>query len=220
MSAIRLQNLVKIFPGGVRAADDVSFDVANGERVVLVGPSGCGKTTLLRLIAGLETPTTGFIVFDGRMARDLPPQKRGVAMLFQQPALYPHLNVRRNLAFTLKFQKLDKAEIASRVAETAAMLGIDELLERKPWELSGGQQQRVALGRTIIRRPKILLLDEPLSHLDAALRDQMRREIIGQQERLGAAMIYVTHDRAEANAVGHRIIEMDNGRVRQIQNCR
>ncbi|MGA2062281.1 MAG: ABC transporter ATP-binding protein, partial [Thermoguttaceae bacterium] len=217
MAALVLENLVKTFPGGIRALDGVSLDVADGERVVLFGPSGSGKTTALRLIAGLEHPSGGTISIDGRIVNRLPPQQRDVAMVFQQHSLYPHLSVFGNLAFGLKLRRLGKAEIQSRVAETAAVLGIADLLKRKAWELSGGQRQRVALGRAIVRRPKIFLLDEPLSHLDAGLREQMRHEIVRlQQERLQATMIYVTHDQTEAMTIGQRIIALNNGRVQQI----
>jgi multiple sugar transport system ATP-binding protein len=217
MAALTLQNLVKIFPGGIRALDDLSLDVADGERVVLAGPSGSGKTTALRLIAGLEHPTAGNIAIDGRIVDHLPPQQRDVAMVFQHHSLYPHLSVYGNLAFGLKLRRLGKTEIQRRVAETAAILGIANLLKRKPWELSGGQRQRVALGRAMVRRPKIFLLDEPLSHLDTGLREQMRHEIVRlQQERLRTTMIYVTHDQTEAMTMGRWIVALNNGRVQQI----
>jgi multiple sugar transport system ATP-binding protein len=217
MASLALQNLVKIFPGGVRALDDISLHVSDGERVVLFGPSGSGKTTALRLIAGLENPSHGEIYIDGRIVNSLAPQQRDVAMVFQQHSLYPHLSVFGNLAFGLKLRRMGRAEIQHRVAETAAVLGIENLLKRKAWELSGGQRQRVALGRAIVRRPKIFLLDEPLSHLDAGLREQMRHEIVRlQQERLRATMVYVTHDQTEAMTIGQRIIALNNGRVQQM----
>ena len=217
MASLTLQNIVKIFPGNIRAVDDLSLNVAHGERVVLAGPSGCGKTTSLRLVAGLEQSTGGKIAINDRIVNHLPPQQRDVAMVFQHHAIYPHLNVHGNLAFGLKLRRLSKTEIEQRIAETAVMLGIADLLERKPWELSGGQRQRVALGRAIVRRPKIFLLDEPLSHLDAGLREQMRHEIVRlQEDRLGTTMIYVTHDQTEAMTVGRRIVVMNNGRVQQI----
>jgi multiple sugar transport system ATP-binding protein len=217
MASLVLQNLVKIFPGGIRALDDISLDVADGERVVLFGPSGSGKTTALRLIAGLEHPTGGKISIDGRIVNRIAPQQRDVAMVFQQHSLYPHLSVFGNLAFGLKLRRLGRAEIQRRVDETAGVLGIADLLKRKAWELSGGQRQRVALGRAMVRRPKIFLLDEPLSHLDAGLREQMRHEIVRlQQERLGTTMIYVTHDQTEAMTIGRRIVALNNGRVQQI----
>jgi multiple sugar transport system ATP-binding protein len=213
---LTLQNVVKIFPGGIRAVDDLSLDVAHGERIVLMGPSGCGKTTSLRLIAGLERTTSGKITCDGRDISRLPPCLRDVAMVFQHHALYPHLTVYGNLAFGLKLRRLGKTEIRRRVAETADVLGIAQLLDRKPWELSGGQRQRVALGRAIVRDPKIFLLDEPLSHLDPGMREQMRREIVRLQERLGTTMIYVTHDQTEAMTIGRRIAVLNAGRMQQI----
>jgi multiple sugar transport system ATP-binding protein len=217
MATLTLKNMGKIFPGNIHALDDLSLDVADGERVVLAGPSGSGKTTALRLIAGLENPSGGKIYIDGRIVNHLPPQQRDVAMVFQHHSLYPHLSVYGNLAFGLKLRRLGKAEIQRRVAETAAVLGIANLLQRKPWELSGGQRQRVALGRAMVRRPKIFLLDEPLSHLDAGLREQMRHEIVRlQQDRLGTTMIYVTHDQTEAMTIGRRIVALNNGRVQQI----
>lgn len=217
MATLSLHNLMKIFPGGIRAVDDLSLEVADGERVVLAGPSGSGKTTALRLIAGLEEPTGGRIAIDGRVVGHLSPHQRDVAMVFQHNALYPHLSVRGNLAFGLKLRRISRSEIQRRIVETAAMLDIANLLERKPWELSGGQRQRVALGRAIVRRPKIFLLDEPLSHLDAGLREQMRHEIVRlQQDRLGATMIYVTHDQTEAMTLGQRIVVLHEGRVQQI----
>ena len=217
MATLTLKNIGKIFPGNIRALADLSLDVADGERVVLAGPSGSGKTTALRLIAGLENPTAGNVAIDGRIVDHLPPQRRDVAMVFQHHSLYPHLSVFGNLAFGLKLRRLGKTEIQRRVAETATILGIANLLKRKPWELSGGQRQRVALGRAMVRRPKIFLLDEPLSHLDAGLREQMRHEIVRlQQERLGTTMIYVTHDQTEAMTIGRRIVALNNGRVQQI----
>jgi multiple sugar transport system ATP-binding protein len=216
MPTLSLQHVTKIFPGNICAVNDFSLDVADGEQIVLVGPSGCGKSTVLRLIAGLEQPDGGTVAIDGRCVNRLPPHKRDVAMVFQHLALYPHLNVYGNLAFGLKLQRVDKSEIVRRVTEAAAMLGLDALLDRKPWELSGGQQQRVALGRAIVRRPKIFLLDEPLSHLDAALREEMRRDIARLQKRLGIAMIYVTHDQTEAMTLGRRVVAIWNGRTQQI----
>jgi multiple sugar transport system ATP-binding protein len=216
MATLTIQNVIKTFPGGIRAVDDVSLDVAEGERMVLAGPSGCGKTTLLRLIAGLERPDSGKISIDGRIVNNLPPQKRDVALVFQNHTLYPHLNVRGNLAFALKLRRQSKAEINNRIAHTTDMLGIADLLTRKPWELSGGQKQRVALGRAIVRRPKIFLLDEPLSHLDAGLSEQLRREIVRLQQHLCTTMLYVTHDQTEAMTVGRRIVVLRNGQVQQM----
>jgi ABC-type sugar transport system ATPase subunit len=181
--------------------------------LAVVGPSGSGKTTLLRLIAGLETPTRGKIFIDGRDVTRLSPRRRDVAMVFQQPTLYPHLRVYGNLAFGLKMRGLARAEIDRRVREAADWLGIAELLSRRPWELSGGQQQRVALGRSLVRQPRLILLDEPLAHLDPELRDQLRGEILRVQQRLGAAMLYVTHDPQEALILGQRTLTLRNGRV-------
>jgi multiple sugar transport system ATP-binding protein len=217
MASLSLENVVKIFPGNLRAVDDLTLDVADGRRIALVGPSGSGKSTVLRLIAGLEQLTAGKIAIDGRPVDHLPPQKRGVAMVFQHHVLYPHLSVYGNLAFALKLRRLGKSEIRTRVAETAAMLGIADLLARRPWELSGGQRQRVALGRALLRRPGIFLLDEPLSNLDAGLRDQMRREIVRLHEQSPATtMIYVTHDQTEAMTVGRPVVVLCDGRVQQI----
>jgi ABC-type sugar transport system ATPase subunit len=213
MSALRLDDVSKIFPGGVRAVEGVSFDAAPGERLAVVGPSGSGKTTLLRLIAGLETPTRGKIFIDGRDVTRLSPRRRDVAMVFQQPTLYPHLRVYGNLAFGLKMRGVARAEIDRRVREAADWLGIAELLRRRPFELSGGQQQRVALGRSLVRQPRLFLLDEPLAHLDPELRDQLRGEILRVQQRLGAAMLYVTHDVEEARILGQRTLTLRNGRV-------
>jgi multiple sugar transport system ATP-binding protein len=216
MPTLQLQHLSKIFPGGIRAVEDFSLDVDDGERIVLVGPSGCGKTTTLRMIAGLEPLTSGSILLDGRPIHHLLPKDRDVAMVFQNSALYPNMNVRKNIGFGLKLRGTPKTEIERRVTETAGWLGLADLLDRKPWELSGGQRQRVALGRALVRRPKILLLDEPLTHLDAALSEQLRGEIIRLQETLHVTMIYVTHDREEALALGRRIVALRDGRIEQI----
>ena len=215
MTALALEHLVKIFPGNIRAVDDLSLEVAEGELVVLVGPSGCGKTTALRLIAGLETPTGGTIAIAGRIVDGLPPKDRDVAMIFQRCTLFPHLTVYGNMAFGLRLRGTARAEIGRRVAETAELLGIADLLKRRPGELSGGQRQRVALGRAVVRRPKLFLFDEPLTNLDAATRLQMRGEIGRLQQQLATAMIYVTHDEAEAAAIGQRIVTMREGRIRQ-----
>jgi multiple sugar transport system ATP-binding protein len=216
MPTLQLKHLSKIFPGGIRAVEDFSLDVADGERIVLVGPSGCGKTTTLRMIAGLEPLTSGSILLDGRPIDHLSPKDRDVAMVFQNSAIYPNMNVRKNIGFGLKLRGTPKAEIERRVAETAGWLGLADLLDRKPWELSGGQRQRVALGRALIRRPKILLLDEPLTHLDAALAEQLRGEIVRLQETLRVTMIHVTHDQTEALALGRRIVVLRDGRIQQI----
>ena len=215
MAAVEISHLGKTFPGGIRAVDDLCLEVGDHELLVLMGPSGCGKTTTLRLLAGLEQPTAGRIVIAGRAAERLPPRDRDVAMVFQQAALYPHLSVRGNLGFGLKLRRTPKREIGPRVEEAAAALGISALLDRRPGELSYGQQQRVALGRAIVRRPKLFLLDEPLSSLDAALRRQLRHEIRGLHQRLGVPMIYVTHDAGEAMALGQRIAVLRDGRLQQ-----
>lgn len=219
MPALQLQHLTKIYPGGIRAVEDLSLDIADGERIALVGPSGCGKTTTLRMIAGLETPTGGTILLDDRPLDPLPAKDRDVAMVFQSSALYPNMNVRKNLGFSLKLRGTAKAEIERRTAEAAERLGLSDLLDRKPWELSGGQRQRVALGRALVRRPKILLLDEPLAHLDEELAEQLRREIVRLQEELRATMIHVTHDRAEARAIAHRVVALRDGRVRSVESA-
>jgi multiple sugar transport system ATP-binding protein len=219
MATLELQHVSKTFPGNVRAVADFSLDVADGERIALVGPSGCGKTTTLRMIAGLETLTAGAILLDGRRIDHLPPKDRNVAMVFQNSALYPHMNVRKNIGFSLKLRGTPKREIENRVAEAAAWLALADLLDRKPWQLSGGQQRRVALGRALVRRPKILLLDEPLTHLDSALAEQLRGEILRLQETLRITMIHVTHDAAEARAIGQRTIVLCDGRIQEVADA-
>ena len=216
MNALKLDNLTKRFPGDVRAVDGLSLEVADGELMVLVGPSGCGKTTTLRMIAGLEKPTAGSVSIAGRKVDGLPPKDRNVAMVFQNHALYPHLNVAGNLAFGLKLRRTNQDEIRRRVSEAADLLGIAELLQRRPGQLSGGQVQRVALGRAIVRRPELFLFDEPLSNLDAGLRSQMRREIRRLHTRLGTAMVYVTHDQTEAMTLGQRIAVLHDGSLQQV----
>jgi multiple sugar transport system ATP-binding protein len=212
---IRIENVAKDYPGGVRAVDGVSLDVGPGEFVVLVGPSGCGKTTLLRMIAGLEDISGGTISVDGRRVNGVPPAERDIAMVFQNYALYPHMNVRENLSFGLRMRKVAKAEIERRVEEVADTLGLRELLARRPKELSGGQRQRVALGRAIVRRPKLFLFDEPLSNLDAKLRVQMRAELKRLHRALKVPAVYVTHDQEEAMTLGDRVVVLKDGRVRQ-----
>jgi len=215
MAALILKNLSKLYKDEVVGVRDLSIEVSEGELMVLVGPSGSGKSTTLRLVAGLETPTRGEIRIDGRLANDLPPRDRDIAMVFQDYALYPHLNVEQNLGFGLKMRGSSAAVTRSRVAEVSAMLGIDELLHRKPRELSGGQRQRVALGRALARNPKVFLFDEPLSNLDAALRIQLRREIKEIHRELGVTILYVTHDQGEAMALGQRIAVMNAGMIEQ-----
>jgi multiple sugar transport system ATP-binding protein len=206
----------KVFDKDVVAVDQADIEIADREFVVLVGPSGCGKSTTLRMIAGLEEITSGEIYIDGVLVNDIPPKDRDIAMVFQNYALYPHMTVYQNMAFGLKLRKYPKEEIDARVREAADILGIQELLDRKPKALSGGQRQRVAVGRAIVRKPKVFLFDEPLSNLDAKLRLQMRTEISRLHSRLGATMIYVTHDQVEAMTMGDRIVVMRDGRIHQI----
>jgi multiple sugar transport system ATP-binding protein len=200
----------------VRAVDDVSLTIADGEFMVLVGPSGCGKSTLLRSIAGLEDVTSGRILIGGDDVTDAAPRDRDIAMVFQSYALYPHMTVRQNLGYGLKVRKTAKPEIARRVDDVAAMLGLEELLERRPAALSGGQRQRVAMGRAIVREPKAFLMDEPLSNLDAKLRVGMRAQLAALHARLGTTTIYVTHDQVEAMTLGQRVAVMRDGRVQQV----
>ncbi len=215
--SLRLSDVTKTFDGGeVVAVDDVTLDIYDGEFVVLVGPSGCGKTTTLRMVAGLERPTEGRIEINGIDVSGRDPRERDVAMVFQNYALYPHKTVLENLAFPLRIRKYPDDEIATRVEETAAMLDIPELLDRRPSDLSGGQQQRVALGRAVVRDPELFLFDEPLSNLDAKLRVQMRTELNKLHERVGKTSVYVTHDQAEAMTLGDRVAVMKDGRVQQI----
>jgi len=216
MSEVILKNVCKIYDGGNKVVTDANFKVEDKEFVVLVGPSGCGKTTTLRMIAGLEDITSGEIFIDGKLVNNLPPKDRDIAMVFQNYALYPHMSVYENMAFGLKLKKVDKIEIDIRVKEAAKILGLEEYLNRKPKALSGGQRQRVAVGRAIVRKPKVFLFDEPLSNLDAKLRVQMRTEISKLHKQLGATMIYVTHDQTEAMTMGDRIVIMKDGIVNQV----
>ena len=218
MASVKLEGIRKIYPGNPEhvAVHGVDLDVADGEFVVLVGPSGCGKSTTLRMIAGLESISAGKLSIDGRMMNDVPPKNRDIAMVFQSYALYPHMSVRENLAFALKLRGASRDEIESRVSKAAETLAITDYLNRTPKQLSGGQRQRVALGRAIVREPKVFLFDEPLSNLDAQLRVQMRREISRLHKDLGATMIYVTHDQVEAMTLGDRIVVMNKGHVQQI----
>lgn len=216
MASVTLNNVSKIYPGGFHAVRDVNIEIADGEFVVLVGPSGCGKSTTLRLVAGLEEVSSGDIHISDRRVNQIPPGDRDIAMVFQSYALYPHMTVRQNMAFGLKMHGTSKTEIASRVAESAKLLSIDALLDRRPRELSGGQQQRVAVGRAIVREPAVFLFDEPLSNLDAKLRGQMRTELAALHKRLRATMIYVTHDQVEAMTLGDRLVLMKDGMVQQI----
>ncbi|MEM7528038.1 MAG: sn-glycerol-3-phosphate ABC transporter ATP-binding protein UgpC [Pseudomonadota bacterium] len=215
MSGIRLQGLRKSF-GKVETIHGVDLEIAEGEFVVFVGPSGCGKSTLLRLIAGLEEVTAGRLEIGGRLVNDIAPAERGVAMVFQSYALYPHMTVYENIAFGLRLAKTDKAAIDAKVREAAAVLELSELLDRKPAQLSGGQRQRVAIGRAITRDPGVFLFDEPLSNLDAGLRGQMRTEIAKLHTRLRATMVYVTHDQTEAMTLADRIVVLRDGNVEQV----
>lgn len=215
MSKVELKNITKIYSGEVPVVDEVSFEVNEGEFVVLVGPSGCGKSTLLRMIAGLEEITSGELYFDGVCVNSLPPKDRDIGMVFQNYALYPHLSVFENIAFPLSVRKEKKYEIKERVHETAELLGLSALLDRKPKELSGGQRQRVALGRAIVRKPKVFLFDEPLSNLDAKLRVAMRAEITEVQRKLGTTAIYVTHDQVEAMTMGTKLVVLRDGKLMQ-----
>ena len=215
MAEVVLNVVRKVFDKKVVAVDDVSLKIADKEFVVLVGPSGCGKSTTLRMIAGLEEITNGDIFIDGRLVNDVPPKDRDIAMVFQNYALYPHMTVFDNMAFGLKLRKFPKKEIEKRVKEAASILGIEDLLNRKPKALSGGQRQRVAVGRAIVRKPKVFLFDEPLSNLDAKLRVQMRTEISKLHSKLETTMIYVTHDQVEAMTMGDKIVVMKDGRIQQ-----
>ncbi len=215
MATLNISAVTKSF-GTTTVLHGIDLAVADGEMIVIVGASGCGKSTLLRIVAGLETPTTGHVAIGGREVTMLEPADRDIAMVFQTYALYPHMTVAQNMAYGLKIRGTPKAEIARRVAETAALLGIEPLLERKPRQLSGGQRQRVAMGRAIIREPKLFLFDEPLSNLDAKLRVQMRGEIRRLQQRLGVTSLYVTHDQVEAMTLGDRLVVMHQGRAAQI----
>lgn len=215
MATVEVRGLVKQF-GNVTAVDGVSMVSKDGEFLVLLGPSGCGKTTLLRMIAGLELPTSGEVLIDGKVMTDLPPRARNIAMVFQSYALYPHMTVYRNIAFPLKALKIKRDIIKKKVEWSAGMFGIGHLLERRPRELSGGERQRVALARAMVREPSLFLLDEPLSNLDAQLRVSAREELEQLQKRIGITALYVTHDQVEAMGLGNRIVVMNKGKVRQI----
>src|SRR5881296_1119364 len=216
VAEIVLDNVSKVFSGGVVAVDDISLEIASGEFLVLVGPSGCGKSTLLRMIAGLEDVTAGSILIDGRNVTELPPRSRDIAMVFQNYALYPHMSVRENLGYGLKVRKTVKSVASQRVSEVAELLGLDELLDRRPAALSGGQRQRVAMGRAIVREPKAFLMDEPLSNLDAKLRVSMRAQLAELHARLGTTTVYVTHDQVEAMTLGQRVAVLRDGILQQV----
>ena len=216
MANVELKGLRKVYPGDIVAVNDVSLQVGDGEFVVLVGPSGCGKSTTLRMIAGLEEITGGDVFIGDTRVNDVHPKDRDIAMVFQNYALYPHMTVYKNMAFGLTLRKLPKAEIQERVMNAAKILGIEDLLQRKPKALSGGQRQRAAVGRALVRDPKVFLFDEPLSNLDALLRTQMRAELSKLHTRLKTTMIYVTHDQVEAMTMGDRIVVMLDGEVQQV----
>jgi len=215
MTSVTFEKVEKTFGRGAPVLRSIDLTIASGEFVTLVGPSGCGKSTLLNLIAGFEQPTAGHVRIDGEVVDDLSPKERGVSMVFQSYALYPHMTVRQNIAFPLEVARTDKKTIAARVEETAERLGLSALLDRKPKELSGGQRQRVALGRALVRKPRLCLFDEPLSNLDAALRAQMRAEIKKLHEELKATFVYVTHDQTEAMTMSDRIVILNAGAIQQ-----
>ena len=216
MSAVTFSSVTKRYKDGPKAVDSLDLDIADGEFMVFVGPSGCGKSTALRMLAGLEEITDGELRIDDKVVNDLPPGDRDIAMVFQNYALYPHMTVRENIGFALEVAKMPKAEAKKRVDAAAEMLGLTEYLDRLPKALSGGQRQRVAMGRAIVRSPKVFLMDEPLSNLDAKLRVQMRSDIIQLQARLGTTMVYVTHDQVEAMTMGHRVAVLRNGVLQQV----
>lgn len=216
MATLEINKLTKVYDGNVTAVEDFNLDIKDKEFVVLVGPSGCGKTTVLRMIAGLEDISSGELKIDTQVVNEVPPKDRNIAMVFQNYALYPHMSVYDNMAFGLKIRKFKKEEIDRRVQEAAKVLELEKLLRRKPKQLSGGQRQRVAVGRAIVRKPKVFLFDEPLSNLDAKLRVQMRAEISSLHNRLQATMIYVTHDQIEAMTMGDKIVVIKGGLIMQV----
>lgn len=218
MAELSLEGLTKIYPNGFKAVDELSIDIADGEFLVLVGPSGCGKSTALRMVAGLEEITSGKLSINGEQMNDVEPKDRNIAMVFQNYALYPHLDVEKNIGFALKLSGLSKPEIDSKVSEAAQILELEPLLKNRPAQLSGGQRQRVAMGRAIVRDPSVFLMDEPLSNLDAKLRVQMRAEITRLQHKLEATTLYVTHDQVEAMTMGDRVAVMKDGVLQQIDN--
>jgi len=215
MATVELDEVTKVYPNGVEAVQNVSLEIGDGELMVLVGPSGCGKTTVLRMVAGLEEISDGEVRIGGRVVNDVSPKDRDIAMVFQNYALYPHMTVAQNIGFGLKMRRLPRAEVELKVRNTAKMLGLSQWLERKPAQLSGGQRQRVAMGRAIVREPKVFLMDEPLSNLDAKLRVQMRAEVSRIQRRLGVSMLYVTHDQTEAMTMGDRVAVLLGGVLQQ-----
>ncbi len=216
MTTVALKDVTKIFPDGTVAVDNVSLDVADGEFMVLLGPSGCGKSTILRIVAGLEDPTAGAVLLNGELANDLPPRERGVAMVFQDYALYPHMSVGENIGFPLKLAGVEENPRNERIADVASALGIGDVLPRRPHQLSGGQRQRVAMGRAIVRRPGLFLMDEPLSNLDSGLRAELRAEISSLTRELGVSTIYVTHDQAEALTMADRVAILRKGVLQDV----
>ncbi len=218
MASLSLKNVCKVYSNGFEAVKDFNLDVEDKEFVIFVGPSGCGKSTTLRMIAGLEEISSGELTIDGKVMNDVEPKDRDIAMVFQNYALYPHMTVFDNMAFGLKLRKVPKDEIKAKVEEAARILDLEKLLDRKPKALSGGQRQRVAMGRAIVRNPKVFLMDEPLSNLDAKLRVQMRSEIASLHNRLGATIIYVTHDQTEAMTLGTRIVVLKDGVIMQVDS--
>ncbi|MBS7262976.1 MAG: sn-glycerol-3-phosphate ABC transporter ATP-binding protein UgpC [Eubacteriales bacterium] len=218
MASVKLKHIYKVYQGGVCAVNDFNLDIKDKEFIVLVGPSGCGKSTTLRMVAGLEEITEGELYIDDKLVNDVIPKERDIAMVFQNYALYPHMTVYDNMAFGLRLRKVPKAEIDRKVREAAKILGIESYLNRKPKALSGGQRQRVALGRAIVREPKVFLMDEPLSNLDAKLRVQMRTEITRLHNRLATTFLYVTHDQTEAMTMGSRIVVMKDGFIQQVDS--
>ncbi|MBT8228342.1 MAG: ABC transporter ATP-binding protein [Dactylosporangium sp.] len=216
MATVALKDVTKVFPDGTVAVDRTNLDVASGEFMVLLGPSGCGKSTMLRMIAGLEDPTSGAVLLDGETANDLPPRERGVAMVFQDFALYPHMSVGDNIGFPLKLSGVEPGPRADQVGEVASALGIGDVLPRRPKQLSGGQRQRVAMGRAIVRRPRLFLMDEPLSNLDSGLRAELRAEISGLVHEMGVTTVYVTHDQAEALTMADRVAIMRKGVLQDV----
>jgi multiple sugar transport system ATP-binding protein len=216
MTRLVLTRVSKVYHGGTKAVDDVSIDVGEGELMVLLGPSGCGKSTILRMVAGLEDVTSGTVELGGRVLNDVAERERDIAMVFQSYALYPHMSVYGNIAYPLKHRGVRRAQRKVRVEEVARVLGLDGVLDKKPAQLSGGQRQRVAMGRAMVREPKLFLLDEPFSNLDAALRGQMRTEVHALQRRLGVGMVFVTHDQVEAMTLGDRVAVMRDGVLQQV----
>jgi multiple sugar transport system ATP-binding protein len=216
VTTVALKDVTKVFPDGTVAVDNINLDVSDGEFMVLLGPSGCGKSTVLRMVAGLEDPSSGAVLLDGELANDLPPRDRGIAMVFQDFALYPHMTVGDNIAFPLRLSGVEQGRRAERVADVASALGIGDVLARKPNQLSGGQRQRVAMGRAIVRRPGLFLMDEPLSNLDSGLRAELRAEISGLVRELGVSTIYVTHDQAEALTMADRVAIMRKGVLQDV----